>query len=85
MSVDDEVALDLGCERCAKIYLAIFRGDGVSWLEKIIRDTGMKRKTVMRHLNRLLTLKLVKANVVPLYEIVREIDSLKKLKGGDLE
>ena len=49
MSVDDEVALDLGCERCAKIYLAIFRNQGASWLEKIIRDARMSRRAVRRH------------------------------------
>lgn len=80
MGLDAEVALDLGCERCARVYLAIFRNDGVSWLEKIIRDAKMNRKTVKRHLNRLLALKLVKESVVPVYEIVREIDSLKKWK-----
>ena len=49
MSVDDEVALDLGCERCARVYLAVFRNDGVSWLEKIIRDARMSRRVVRRH------------------------------------
>ena len=48
LSVDDEVALDLGCERCARVYLAIFRSDGVSWLEKIIRDARMSRRAVKR-------------------------------------
>ena len=49
MSVDDEVALDLGCERCARVYLAIFRDNHVSWVEKIMRDARMSRRAVKRH------------------------------------
>ena len=49
MSVDDEVALDLSCELCAKVYLAIFRNDGLNWLEKIMRDARMSRRAVRRH------------------------------------
>jgi len=82
LSVDDEVALDLGCERCARVYLAILRRGGVSWLKQIMRDTGMRRKSVKRHLNRLLALKLVAGDVFG-YRIVREIDSVKRWKGGE--
>ncbi len=49
MSVDDEVALDLGCERCARVYLAIFRDNHVSWVEKIMRYARMSRRAVKRH------------------------------------
>jgi len=74
--VESEVALDLGCKYCAQVYLAILSRGGTSWLEQIIRDTGMHRKTVKRHLSRLLALKLV-TNSVIVYRIVREIDSGK--------
>ena len=74
MSVDDEVALDLGCERCARVYLAIIGRGGTSWLNQIVRDTGMSHKTVKRHLNRLLAIKLVSNDVFG-YRIFREIDS----------
>ena len=74
MSLDAEVALDLGCERCARVYLAVLGRGGTSWLNQIMRDTGMARKSVKRHLNRLLAVKLV-ANDVFGYRIVREIDS----------
>ena len=74
MTVDDEVALDLGCERCARVYLAILGRGGTSWLNQIVRDTGMSRKTVKRHLNRLLAIKLVSNDVFG-YRIFREIDS----------
>ena len=76
MSLGAEVALDLGCKPCAKIYLAILSRGGVSWENQIMRDTGLSRKTVKRHLNRLLALKLV-ANDVFGYRIVREIDSAR--------
>jgi hypothetical protein len=42
---DDEVALDLSCERCARVYLAIFGNDRVSWLEKIIRNVERSRQS----------------------------------------
>lgn len=58
MSLDSEVVLDLGCERCAHVYLAIFCRDGVSGMNEILGDTEMRRKTVKRHLGRLLTLGL---------------------------
>jgi len=74
--VESEVALDLGCKYCARVYLAILGRGGTSWLEQIIRDTGMHRKTVKRHLGRLLALKLV-TNSVIVYRIVREINSGK--------
>jgi len=82
LSVDEEVALDLGCKLCARVYLAIFRNNRVSWLEQIMRDARMSQRTVKRHLNRLLMLKLVKERVLPVYEIVREIDSLKEAESG---
>lgn len=80
MSINDEVAVDLGCERCARIYLAIFRNQGVSWLEKIVVDTKMRHRAVRRHLKRLLVLKLVAAEPATLYKISREIDSVKRLR-----
>ena len=80
MSLDDEVALDLGCKRCARIYLAIFRNEGVSWMDKIIRDTKMRPKAVHRHLKRLLALKLVATEEATLYKIAKEIDSVKKVR-----
>ncbi|MDH5783124.1 MAG: hypothetical protein OEZ35_05615 [Candidatus Bathyarchaeota archaeon] len=49
MSVDNEVALDLGCERCARVYLAVFRNSHVSWLEKTIRDAKMRHWAVKSH------------------------------------
>ena len=76
MSLDAEVALDLGCERCAKVYLAILGRGGVSWVNQIMRDTGMARKSVKRHLNRLLAVKLV-ANDVFGYRVFREINSAR--------
>ena len=72
--VESEVALDLGCKYCARFYLAILGRGGTSWLEQIIRDTGMGRKRVKRHLGRLLALKLVTDSVI-VYRIVRVIDS----------
>lgn len=74
--MESEVALDLGCEYCARVYLAILGRGGTSWLNQIIRDTGMKRKTVKRHLGRLLALKLV-TNSVIVYSVTREIDSAR--------
>ena len=74
LAVTSEVALDLGCKLCARVYLAILGRGGTSWLEQIIRDTGMQRKTVKRHLGRLLALKLVTDTVI-VYRIVREIES----------
>jgi len=50
LGVESEVAIDLGCKYCARVYLAILARGGTSWLNQIIRDTGMKRKTVKRHL-----------------------------------
>lgn len=76
--------MDLGCERCARVYLAIFRRGGVSWMNEILRDTGMRRKSVDRHLGRLLTLGLVADCVIPGYKIVKELDSVKKLKGEEV-
>jgi hypothetical protein len=78
LSLDDEVALDLGCERCARVYLAVLGRGGTSWLNQIVRDTGMAHKTVKRHLSRLLAVKLV-ANDVFGYRIFREIDSARPL------
>ena len=49
MSVDNEVALDLGCERCVRVYLVVFRNSRVSWLEKIMRDARMSRRALSRH------------------------------------
>ena len=72
--------MDLGCERYARIYLAIFSNEGVSWLDKIIRDTKMRAKAVHRHLKRLLALKLVVAEEATLYKIAKEIDSVKKVR-----
>ena len=68
--------MDLGCKPCAKVYLAILGRGGVSWQNEIIRDTGLSRNTVKRHLDRLLALKLVAHDVVG-YRIVREIDSAR--------
>jgi len=83
LSVDDEVALDLGCERCARVYLAILGRGGTTWLNQIVRDTGMSRKSVKRHLKRLLFLRLVSHEAGCLYRIVKEIDSVKGWKGGE--
>lgn len=81
--------MDLGCERCARVYLAVLK-KRVTWLEQIVRDTGMKRKTVKRHLDRLLALGLVAETVIPWhnipgYKIAKELDSVKKMteKGGE--
>lgn len=49
MSVDNEVALDLSCRLRARVDFSIFRNEGLSWLEKIIRDTKMGRGAVRRH------------------------------------
>lgn len=76
LALESEVALDVGCNYCARVYLAILGRGGTSWLNQIIRDTGMKRKTVKRHLSRLLALKLVTDSVI-VYRIVREIDSAR--------
>ena len=72
--MESEVALDLGCKYCARVCLAILGRGGMSWSNQIIRDTGMPRKTVKRHLGRLLALKLVSDTVI-VYRIVREIGS----------
>ena len=68
--------MDLGCKPCAKVYLAILGRGGVSWQNEIIRDTRLSRNTVKRHLDRLLTLKLVAHDVIG-YRVVREIDSAR--------
>jgi len=44
LSVDNEVALDLGCKLFARVVLAIFRNNRVSWLKKIIRDAKISHK-----------------------------------------
>jgi len=75
-SVESEVALDLGCKYCARVYLAILGRGGTSWLNQIVRDTGMAHGTVKKHLGRLLSLKLV-TNIAVVYGVVREIDSAK--------
>ena len=49
MSVDNEVALDLGCERCATGLLVVFGNSHFSWLEKIIRDVKMRHWAVKSH------------------------------------
>ena len=74
--MESEIALDLGCKPCAKVYLAILGRGGVSWQNQIIRDTRLSRNTVKRHLDRLLALSLVAHGVVG-YRIVREIDSAR--------
>ena len=72
------MALDLGCKYCARVYLAIWERGGTSWLEQIMADTRMQVKTVRRHLDRLLALKLVIECTIPGYKIAKELDSLKK-------
>ena len=74
LSVESEVALDLGCKYCARVYLAILGRGGTSWSNQIVRDTGMAHGTVKRHLSRLLALKLV-TNVGVVYGVAREIES----------
>lgn len=69
--------MDLGCERCARVYLAIFRRGGISWMNEIVRDTRMHRRSVKRHLSRLLTLGLLADYAIPGYKIVKELDSVK--------
>ena len=76
LSVESEVALDLGCKYCARVYLAILGRGGTSWLNQIVRDTGMAHGTVKRHLSRLLALKLV-TNIAVVYGVVREIESAR--------
>jgi len=76
LAMESEVALNLGCQYCARVYLAIVGRGGTSWLEQIIRDTGMGRKTVKRHLGRLLALKVV-TNIGVVYRVVREIESAR--------
>lgn len=82
--VESEVALDLGCKYCARVYLAILGRGGTSWLEQIMEDTSMRVKTVRRHLDRLLALKLVAECTIPGYKIAKELDSVKKLKRGEV-
>jgi len=78
--MESEVALDLGCKYCARVYLAIWERRGTSWLDQIMEDTRMRMKTVRRHLDRLLALKLVAECTIPGYKIAKELDSVKKLK-----
>ena len=78
--MESEVALDLGCKYCARVYLAIWARGGTSWLDQIMEDTRMRMKTVRRHLDRLLALKLVAECTIPGYKIAKELDSVKKLK-----
>ena len=80
LAVESEVALDLGCEHCARVYLAILGRGGTSWLHQIIEDTSMRVKTVRRLLDRLLALKLVVECTIPGYKIAKELDSVKKLR-----
>jgi len=47
--VESDVALDLGCKYCARVYLAILGRGGTSWLEQIIRDTGMRKLAKTRY------------------------------------
>jgi hypothetical protein len=74
--MESEVALDLGCKYCARVYLAILMRGGMSWPNQIVRDTGMAHGTVKKHLDRLLALKLV-TNMGVLYGVAREIESAK--------
>ena len=76
--------MDLGCEYCARVYLAIWERGGASWLEQIMEDTSMRVKTVRRHLDRLLALKLVAECTIPGYKIAKELESVKKLKRGEV-
>ena len=78
--MESDIALDLGCKYCARVYLAIWERGGTSWLEQIMEDTRMKVKTVRRHLDRLLALKLVAECTIPGYKIAKELDSVKNLK-----
>ena len=78
--MESEVALDLGCKYCARVYLAIWERGGTSWLEQIMKDTSMRMKTVRRLLDRLLALKLVVECTIPGYKIAKELDSVKKLR-----
>jgi hypothetical protein len=84
IAVESEVALDLGCKYCARVYLAIWERGGTSWLEQIMEDTSMRVNTVRRHLDRLLALKLVAECTIPGYKIAKELDSVKKLKRGEV-
>ena len=81
--MESEVALDLGCKYCARVYLAIWERGGTSWLEQIMKDTSMRMKTVRRLLDRLLALKLVVECTIPGYKIAKELDSVKKLRRGE--
>ena len=82
--MESEVALDLGCKFCARVYVAIWERGGTSWLEQIMKDTRMRVKTVKRHLDRLLALKLVANCTIPGYKIAEKLDSVKKLKRGEV-
>jgi len=82
--VESEVALDLGCKYCARLYLAILGRGGTSWLDQIREDTRMRVKTVRRHLDRLLALKLVAECMIPGYKIAKELDSVKNLQRGEV-
>jgi len=55
----DKIAVDLNCKWCAKIYSAIQRRGGNSWFKQIMRDTGMRRSRLKRHLDYLLVAKLI--------------------------
>ena len=78
MSLEAEVTLDLGCKLCARIYLAILRRGGSSSLNEMLRDTEMRLKTLKRHLNRLLFLRLVEHTSNCMYRVVKELDSVKE-------
>jgi len=82
--MESEVALDLGCKYCARVYLAIWERGGMSWRDQIIEDTSMRVKSVRRHLGRLLALKLIVECTIPGYKIAKELDSVKKLKRGEV-
>ena len=63
MRAHDVAAANLSCEYCARVYHAILNRGGVSWLNEIMRDTGIRRKRLKRHLEYLLVAKLIEHDV----------------------
>ncbi len=59
MSLHDKNNADLSCKWCAKVYSAIQRRGGNSWFKQIMRDAGLRRSRLRRHLEYLLAAKLL--------------------------
>ena len=61
--------LDVNCEGCGRVYLALLRSNGAVNIAGIAREARMKRRTVQKHLQHLLDYGLVTQGENGLYRI----------------